>query len=89
MEKLPADATIFEYGTGRGRNLIPMLQAGFTVHAQDIWTEAIDDVVSNTREYVDKLILHKSNAVSHRITQAYDAFVCIRLLHFLKTYEAW
>jgi 2-polyprenyl-3-methyl-5-hydroxy-6-metoxy-1,4-benzoquinol methylase len=89
IERLPPGASVFEYGAGRGRNAIPLMQSGFAVHVQDIWGAAIDDLIATASQLSHSILASKSHAAEHELTDSYEAFVCIRLLHFLKPEEAW
>ena len=87
MEKLPS-GSIFEYGAGRGRNTIPLTQAGYTVHAQDIAELPLLDLKKRADELRLDIQLTQSEASQHVLTQNYDALICLRVLHFLERQDA-
>lgn len=83
MEKLPPEASVFEFGAGRGRNALPMAEAGFRVVAQDVWGTALEDLASRAAESGTSVEIRKCDAGKLSLEEGYDALVCIRTLHFL------
>jgi 2-polyprenyl-3-methyl-5-hydroxy-6-metoxy-1,4-benzoquinol methylase len=80
---LPSWSSIFEYGAGRWRNAIPLVEKWHYVTAQDIANRAILDLVNtiNGRHLTIKTIVWDARDIEH--DQMYDVFMIIRMLHFL------
>lgn len=87
MQKyIPEDATIFEYGTGKGRNAIPLARVWYSIFIQDKSPEYLREIQSLNISNIH--IEDAWDASQHILSNDYDVFLCIRLLHFLSVSDA-
>ncbi len=85
---LPVWSEIFEYGAGRWRNAIPLSENWNQVTAQDIVQRAVTDLMemARSKNICINPLVWDAREVKH--DKSYDAFVIIRMLHFLPKREA-
>ena len=84
-ENLPKESSIFDVGAGHGRNSIPLAQMGYRVSTSDLSLTTL-----RTNALIRNLCIeyYEWDILNHSFDWEYDAFVCMRVLHFLESDEA-
>ena len=80
MQRLPLGASIFDIGAWEGRNSIPLAQAGYQIMVAD---KKLTKLRSEAILQNIHLQYYEGDITKYIFDQTYDAFVCMRVLHFL------
>ena len=81
QKRLPVGSHIFEYGTWKWRNAIPLAQAGYRVNVQDISSEYLDSI---RKQNIKNITIEMPwDALNHFMNNTFDTILCIRVLHFM------
>lgn len=88
VKLLKSGSTVFEFWAGRWRNAIPLSKSGMRVSVQDMWEAAMKDLQESAQKNNYSITTETSLAQEHKLSELFDACVCIRLLHFLSRADA-
>lgn len=90
LDLLPLWATTFEYGAWKWRQSLFLAKNGVQVHIQDKNEDflKIIETICIERNLSNITIEKPSEAQNHTLENDFDAFLCIRLLHFLEKQDA-
>lgn len=62
---------------------------GYCVHVQDVAMKPINDLAAVSRENGLDISINVGNASEHLLAMNYDAILCLRVLHFMESSDAW
>ncbi len=81
---------VFEYGAGKWRQSLYLARKWIQLQVQDKNSEFLEILKEIcTKSHISNISIEKpSEAQNHILEKSFDAFLCIRVLHFLKTQEA-
>ena len=89
LTEILSSGSVFEFGAWRGRNAIPLAEMGYRVYAQDVAEKPISDLIATSRQKWLDILVSVGDANKQLLTENYDAFLCLRVLHFMETTDAW
>lgn len=77
-----------DFGCGRGRNTLPLLEQGFHVVAVDHDPDALEILRNKTKKYVDVLTIVQQDIRDYDTDQQFDLVLATFVLHFLPNEDA-